>query len=92
MVKILTMISIIFYKSILITSEGNDHPHNSLKLNIFHNIFPKYYDKYCSIFKDDIINQIKQLIWELNQSEEKQDKNALKKRMDKITENIKKLN
>ena len=76
-------------KSLL--NKGNNNAHSSSKSNIFKNLFPLYNEKYGSKFNDNIINKVKKLISDLNEPEEKNDKNELNMRMEEISKEIKKI-
>ena len=72
-------------------NKGNNNAHSSSKSNIFKNLFPLYNEKYGSKFNDNIINKVKKLISDLNEPEEKNDKNELNMRMEEISKEIKKI-
>jgi len=72
-------------------NKGNNNVHSSSKSNIFKNLFPLYNEKYGSMFNDNIINKVKKLISDLNEPEEKQDKNELNMRMEEISKEIKEI-
>ena len=72
-------------------NKGNNNAHSSSKSNIFKNLFPLYNEKYGSMFNDNIINKVKKLISDLNEPEEKNDKNELNMRMEEISKEIKKI-
>jgi len=62
---------------------GNNNAHNSSKINIFKKLFPNYFQKFGSVFRDDILNELKEIINDFNDIERK------KKEKKEINERIK---
>ena len=81
----------LYYEAKSFLNKVNNYAHSSSNSNIFKSLFPLYNEKYGSMFYDNIINKVKKLISDLNEPEEKQNKNELNRRKDEISKEIKKI-
>ena len=81
----------LYYEAKSFLNKGNNYVHSSSNSNIFKSLFPLYNEKYGSMFYDNIINKVKKLISDLNEPEEKQNKNELNRRKDEISKEIKRI-
>ena len=81
----------LYYEAKSFLNKVNNYAHSSSNSNIFKSLFPLYNEKYGSMFYNNIINKVKKLISDLNEPEEKQNKNELNRRKDEISKEIKKI-